>query len=326
MRPNTEPVSAARLRKHGKPLVVEAVELPEPGEDEVRIELQFAGVNPIDRYIAEGRVAPDGPLPRTLGGEASGTADGRPVLVAGEGLGAARDGLWAQAAVVPVGAVIALPDGVETREAAAMGIAGLTALKVVRELGKVDAEDRVLVLGASGGVGSMIVSLCHAAGATVWGQTGSADKVPLIEEHGAERVLVAGVETLAGELAGFEPTVVLDPLGGGFVAPVLDALAPRGRLISYGVSAGAEVQMNLQVLYRKMISLLGYGGTLLTRAERRPGLEAALEALRSGALRVRVDEVLPLEEVNDAFRRLVERRVQGKLLLGLGGIGVADSA
>jgi NADPH2:quinone reductase len=132
MRPSTQPVSAARLRKHGKPLVVEAVELPEPGEDEVRIELQFAGVNPIDRYIAEGRVAPDGPLPRTLGGEASGTADGRPVLVAGEGLGTARDGLWAQAAVVPVGSVIALPDGVETREAAAMGIAGLTALKVVR--------------------------------------------------------------------------------------------------------------------------------------------------------------------------------------------------
>jgi NADPH2:quinone reductase len=310
-------VKAARLREHGKPLVVEPVELPEPGPDEVRVELQFGGVNPIDRYIAEGRVAPDGPLPRTLGGEATGTAEGRPVLVAGEGLGAASDGLWAQAAVVPARAVIELPDGVEAREAAAMGIAGLTALKVVRELGAVDAEDRVLVLGASGGVGSMIVSLCHAAGATVWGQTGSADKVPLIEEHGADRVLVAGAETLAEELSGFEPTVVLDPLGDGFVAPVLDALTPRGRVVSYGVSAGAEVKLNLQVLYRKMISLLGYGGTLLTAEERRPGLEAALEALRAGELRVRIDQVLPLEDVNDAFRRLVERRVQGKLLLAL---------
>lgn len=317
MRPSTQPVSAARLRRHGKPLVVEPVELPEPGEGEVRVELQFAGVNPIDRYIAEGQVAPDGPLPRTLGGEASGRADGRLVLVAGEGLGTARDGLWAQAAVVPVGSVIALPEGVETREAAAMGIAGLTALKVVRELGEVNPDDRVLVLGASGGVGSMIVSLCHAAGATVWGQTGSADKVPLIEEHGAKRVLVAGAGRLAEELSGFEPTVVFDALGGDFVQVVLDTIAPRGRLVSFGASAGQEIKINIQVLYRKMVSLLGYGGIMLTPEERRPGLAAALQALRSGELRVRVDEVLPLEDVNDAFGRLVERRVQGKLLLGL---------
>ncbi|MGA2014839.1 MAG: hypothetical protein ABSH51_30525 [Solirubrobacteraceae bacterium] len=70
-------IAAARLRRHGEPLVVEQVELPEPGEGEVRVALQYAGVNPIDRYIAEGRVAPDGPLPRTLGGEAAGSLDGR---------------------------------------------------------------------------------------------------------------------------------------------------------------------------------------------------------------------------------------------------------
>jgi NADPH2:quinone reductase len=314
---NAQAVNAARLKEHGKPLVVEALELPDPGQDEVRVELEFAGVNPIDRYIAEGRVAPDGPLPRTLGGEAAGTADGRPVLVAGEGLGAARDGVWAQAAVVPSAAVVGLPEGVLTRDAAAMGIAGLTALNVVRELAKVGSEDHVLVLGAAGGVGSMIVSLAHVAGATVWGQTGSEDKVAGIEEHGADRVLVGGPEEISGELDGFQPTVVTDPLGGEFVAPAIEALAPRGRHVSYGVSAGAEVTMNIQVLYRKMLSLLGYGGMQLTREERRPGLAAALEALRAGELKVRIDEVLPLESVNEAFERLVDRRVEGKLLLGL---------
>src|ERR1700716_3493225 len=79
-------VRAARLREHGKPLAVETVELPTPGPDEVRVEMEFAGVNPVDRYMAEGRVAPDGPLPRTLGSEGAGTAAGRPVLVAGGGL------------------------------------------------------------------------------------------------------------------------------------------------------------------------------------------------------------------------------------------------
>lgn len=73
----SQTVGAARLHKHGEPLQVEAVELLEPGEDEVRVELEFAGINPIDRSIAEGRVAPDALLPRTLGGEGAGHIDGR---------------------------------------------------------------------------------------------------------------------------------------------------------------------------------------------------------------------------------------------------------
>jgi len=146
-------VRAARLHEHGKPLVVESVELPRPGEDELVVELEFGGVNPIDTYTAQGRVAPDGRLPRTLGGEASGAVDGRRVLVAGEGLGSGRDGVWAKAAVVPRAAVVELPDGAGSREAAAMGVAGLTAWNVVHELGGVSAEDRVLVLGPPAGSG-----------------------------------------------------------------------------------------------------------------------------------------------------------------------------
>lgn len=313
----SDPVRAARLHELGEPLVVEDVELPDPQNGEIHVELEFGGVNPIDFYIAQGRVNPDGPRPRTLGGEAAGTADGRRVLVAGESLGAARDGVWAQAAVVPEQAMIDLPEGVATRDAAAMGIAGLTALNVVRKLGCVADEDRVLVLGASGGVGSMIVSLAHAAGATVWGQTGSEAKADAIEAQGADRAIVAGPGEL-GELIGeFEPTVVFDPLGGGFVAPVLEAMAARGRLVSLGTSAGPDVSFNMQILYRKMISLRGYGGMQLRREERRSGLEEALQALAEGSIRVRIDELLPLVKVNDAFARLRERGVQGKLLLDL---------
>ena len=58
----------------------------------------------------------------------------------------------------------------------------------------------------------------------------------------------------------FEPTVAFDPLGDGFVAPLVEAMAPRGRIVSFGVSAGAEVTFNMQLLYRKAVSLLGYGG------------------------------------------------------------------
>ncbi len=306
-----------RLLAPGEPLVVQEVVLPEPGPGEVRVRLRYGGVNPIDRYNAEGRVFPGGQLPRTLGGEAAGELDGRPVLVAGEQLGGARDGVWAQAANVPAEAITPLPGGVGLREAAAMGIAGLTAVNCVRGLARVGSDDRVLVLGASGGVGSMIVSLTRAAGATVWGHTGSPEKVAGIGDDGADRVLVGGPGEIAAELADYAPTVAFDPLGDGFVAPLVEAMAPGGRIVSFGVSAGAQATLNLQQLYRKGLSLLGYAGLRLTREQRRAGLEEALEEVRSGRLRVRVDDVLELKRVGEAFQRLAERRVQGKLLLDL---------
>jgi NADPH2:quinone reductase len=310
-------IRAARLHEHGQPLAIESVELPPPREGEIRVELDFAGVNPVDRYVADGRVATDGPQPRTLGGEAGGTVDGRSVLLAGEGLGSARDGVWAEAAVVPAAAVVDLPDGVSTRDAAAMGVAGLTGWKVVREVAAVSADDHVLVLGAAGGVGSVIVSLADAAGATVWGQTGSEEKTEAVRSQGADRAIVAGPDQLAEAVAELEPTVVFDPLANGFVQPALDALCVRGRYVSFGTSAGPEVTLNMQTLYRKMISLLGYAGMQLGRAERRAGLVDALESLRAGELKMLIDEVLPLEQVNEAFARIEQRQVRGKLLLGM---------
>jgi NADPH2:quinone reductase len=343
-------VRAARLKEHGKPLHVKEVELREPGPDEVLVELRYGGVNPIDRYIAEGWVAGDRMLPRTLGVEASGTLDGRPVLVAGEGLGALRDGVWAEAAVVPRAAVVELPrgarvpggddapDGVDLRDAAAMGIAGLTAWEVVRELGRVTPEDRVLVLGASGGVGTMIVSLAQSIGATVWGQTASPEKTDVIERQGADRVIVTDPDDLVriaddpariaddparaiGDLARIigelEPTIVFDPLGGGFLAASIEALAIHGRIVSFGASAAADARFNLPKFYRKGLSLLGYAGGQLGRERRRAGLAQALEALRDGSLRVHLDEVLALGQVNEAFERLADRKVAGKLILDL---------
>ncbi len=310
-------VRAARLNRHGEPLQVTEVELPEPGPGESRVLLEFGGVNPVDGYVAAGQVAPDAALPRTLGAEAAGTIDGRPVLVAGEGLGSVRDGVWAEAAVVPDEAIYEIPEEVAPGAAAAMGIAGLTAWHVVHDVGQVGPEDRVLVLGASGGVGSTIVSLAHAAGATVWGQTGSGSKAAMIERQGADRVIVAGPDELGAQIRELAPTVVLDPLAGPFLPPAIGALAVRGRYVSYGASAGAEVSFDIRRMYRSRIALLGYGGMQLSREERRAGLERALAALADGTLKVPIDEVLPLEGVNEALGRFATRSLQGKVLLAL---------
>jgi NADPH:quinone reductase len=310
-------VKAARLHDHHSPLRVEEVELSAPAQGEVRVELAFAGVNPIDSYVARGLVAADGPLPRTVGGEASGLVDGRPVLVTGAGLGSTRDGVWAGAANVPETAVVPLPDGVGLQTAGAMGVAGLTAWHTLN-LAEVGPGDRVLVLGAGGGVGLTAVSLAVAMGATVWGQTGSTGKAEAIRRQGAHDVLVTDASGLAGALADRAPTVVLDGLGGGFTAAAVQALAPRGRLVLFGTSTGSTSTMELQPLYRKGLRLLGYGGLILTDAERREGLAEALTAVADGRMRIPIDRVLPLEEVGEAFRLIGDRAVTGKIVLELG--------
>jgi NADPH2:quinone reductase len=310
-------VTAARLHDHDDPLVIEDVDLPAPEEGEVRVELAFAGVNPVDSYVAQGRVAEDGPLPRTMGGEASGHVNGRPVLVSGAGLGSTRDGVWASAANVPGTAVVPLPDGVGLREAAAMGVAGLTAWDTLHLAG-VQPGDRVLVLGAGGGVGLTAVSLAAAMGATVWGQTGSPSKAEAIHRQGAHQVVVADAAGLAESVAELAPTVVIDGLGAGFTSAALSALEPHGRLVLFGTSAGSTSTMDLRTLYRKGLHILGYGGLMLSDEQRRAGLQDALTALADGRMRVPIGRTIPLEQVNDAFRLLGDRALTGKVVLDLG--------
>jgi NADPH2:quinone reductase len=309
-------VKAARLHHHGDPLAVDEVSLPAPAAGEVRVELAFAGVNPVDSYAAQGRVAPEGPLPRTLGGEASGYLDGRPVLVSGAGLGSTRDGVWAGAANVPESAVVPLPDGMGLREAAALGVAGLTAWDTLH-LADVQPADRVLVLGASGGVGLPTVSLAVAMGATVWGQTGNSDKADAIRAQGAHQVVVTDAAGLADALVDLSPTVVVDGLGGGFTPAALSAMAPYGRLVLFGTSAGPTSTLELRTLYRRGLRLLGYGGLMLSDEERRAGLAEALAALADGRMRIPIDRVLPLDQVNEAFALFGDRALTGKVVLDL---------
>jgi NADPH2:quinone reductase len=308
-------VTAARLIEHGKPLEIQDVELPEPGAGEVLLDVAFSGVNPVDMYAAQGRVAADAPVPRTLGTEGSGTVDGRRVVVRGFGIGTDRDGLWATAAVVPRDALVDVPDGVDLETAAAMGVAGVTAWRTVHELAQVNSDDTVLVLGASGGVGSIIVSAARAAGATVIGQTGREDNTGWITGRGADHVVVTGPEDLADAAAPYHPTVVFDGLGGEFTGAALEALEPHGRHVIFGASAGPEGHVSLQALYGRGLRVLGYAGLLESDEAMKTAIEHALQALTAGELSVPIDAAVPLDQVNEAFERIQDRGVRGKLVL-----------
>ncbi len=312
-------ITAARLVEHGKPLEIQEVELPEPGDGEAVLKVAFSGVNPVDMYAAEGRVAAEAPVPRTLGTEGAGTVDGRPVVARGYGIGTARDGLWANAAVVPRAALVDVPEGVDLKTAAAMGVAGVTAWRTVHELAHVSADDTVLVLGASGGVGSIIVSAAHAAGATVIGQTGQQGNSGWITGRGADDVIVTDAGGLAGAAAPFRPTVMFDGLGDGFTGAAIEALQPHGRLVIFGASAGPQGQVPLQSLYSKGIRVLGYAGLLESDEAMSSAIGKALRALAAGELSVPVDAALPLDQVGQAFERISDRKVLGKLVLDTHG-------
>ncbi len=308
-------IRAARLSAHGAPLRVEEMELPDPGPGEVVVELAAAGVNPVDRYAAQGMVAVDGPLPRTLGGEGAGWLDGAPVAVAsGGGLGSTADGTWAEAVVVARDKLIALDPRVELSAAAGLGVAGVTAYKTVVEVGEVTSADRVLVLGAAGGVGLAIVSLALAAGARVLGQAGSAGKADAVRAFGAEAV-VADADSLAASARDFVPTIVFDPLGAGFTPAALAILAPRGRHVIFGTSAGSQSEIALQPFYRGSQRLLGYGGLGLSAAERHAGAQAAAAAMEDGRLRIHVGKVVALSEAAGVFAALGDRSLAGKLVI-----------
>jgi len=211
--------------------------------------------------------------------------------------------------------LIDVPEGVDLQAAAAMGVAGVTAWRTVTELAQVTADDTVLVLGASGGVGSIIVSVAHALGATVAGQTGHEDNAAWIKERGADHVLVADAGHLAGAVADLRPTAAFDGLGDGFTGAAIEALQPHGRLVLFGTSAAPEGQVPLRSLYGKGLRVLGYAGLLESDEAMNAAIREALQALADGRLTVPVDSAMPLEQLNEAFDRIRQRQVRGKIVL-----------
>jgi NADPH2:quinone reductase len=304
---------AARVHRFGDPLQIDDLPDPERGPGEVLVDIEFVGVNPLDVGVTAGTVAGGTqPLPFIPGLEAVGVVDGRRYVVHEPSYGTTRDGLYRERAAVPEAALFPLPDGVDPAQASAVPVAGRTAWWLVNEVAPVKAGDRVIVLGASGGVGSLVVQLAKAKGALVWGQTSSQNKEESITAAGADRVLVANADNLAAQLVELAPAIAFDALGGSFTRALVEALELGGRIGLYGASSNPEATLDLRTLYRKGVSLLpGSVPPYRTRA----AIEAALAELAAGHMRVRVDAVLPLDRAAEAHRRLVDKAVRGKLIL-----------
>ncbi len=307
---------AARLHSIGGTLQLDELPDPQPGPDEQLVEIAYASVNPLDVWITQGNVgAAAAHLPWTPGSEATGHVDGRPVLVRGGGLGVMRPGLYCSRIAVPEACLVPLDSNADLAQVAAMPVAGITAFSALHGRAHVEPGDRVLVLGASGGVGSMAVQLAKAAGATVWGHTGSPHKAAGIIANGADNVVVASAGALESAIEDYRATVILDALGGPFTDAAIAGIANKGRLVVYGTSNDERVTINLRRLYRKGVTLLGYSGLVDTPEEQRESLDTLLAMMTAGALHVPIGEVLPLSAAADALARILDRGVEGKIVL-----------
>jgi NADPH2:quinone reductase len=312
---------AVVLREFGAPgnLRLEEVEDPRPGPGQVRIATRAAGVHLIDTKLRAGvqmGAVPLPALPAIPGREVAGAVDtlgdgvdrtwlGRRVVAH---LGPASAG-YAELAVREVDAIHALPDGLAEEAAVAMIGTGRTAMAIL-DAAAIAPGDRVLVLAAAGGLGSLLVQAARAAGATVIGAAGGPEKVAHVQALGAERAVdyrVAGWSEDVGEV-----TVALDGVGGELGRAALELLAPGGRLILYGRASGELTPLSAGDLFRRGITASAAIGPRVrdTRALE----ERALAAAAAGEL-VPTLQRFPLGDAAAAHAALEGRATTGKVVL-----------
>jgi NADPH2:quinone reductase len=318
-------VKAVQITEFGGPDVLEVADLPqpEPGKGEVLIEVARAGMNFADTHQRENSYLAKFELPLVLGGEVAGR------VVAGDGfepgqrvVAMLRSGGYAEYAVAPAAQTFPLPDGLEDGAALALLIQGLTAWHLYRTSAKLAEGESVVVISGAGGVGSLAVQLAKPLGAgRVIATASSEDKRKLVVEHGADAAVDTNADDLTAALIdanGDERVdVVLEMAGGSVFDQSLEALAPFGRLVTYGIASREQNEVQSGRLMRKSRGVIGFW--LMHCLGRRDMMEEPLADLfdrtARGELRPQIGATYPLMEVRRAHEDLQGRRTSGKLLL-----------
>jgi NADPH:quinone reductase len=309
-------VRAVVFERNGGPEVLEPkeVEDPSPGEGEVLVQVQAAGVNYRDVYEREGHGYGSKP-PAIIGVEGAGT-----IIDSGERVAWSHvPGSYAERVAAPRERLVPVPDGVSTEVAAAAILQGMTAHYLASDSYPVQEGDWVLVHAAAGGVGLLLTQLAKLRGGRVLATTSTEEKAALAREAGADEV--SGYEGFADrvkEISGDGAAAVYDGVGKATFLEGLEALRPTGRMILYGAASGQPDPLDVAML-APAGSLYVQRPTLMTYT-RTPELLRELagrlfELIADSKLEVRIGARYPLEQAARAHADLEARKTTGKLLL-----------
>jgi NADPH:quinone reductase-like Zn-dependent oxidoreductase len=309
-------------------LRLEEIPVPPVGADDVLVRMRATSVNTPDwatvtgvPYI--GRLASGLRRPKRAvrGSDVAGVVEavgGRVTdLVPGdEVLGSTRflAGAFAQYVVVPAAQLVKKPAGLTFTDAAASVMTGLAALVAMRDVAQVGAGTRVLINGASGGVGTMAVQIAKVLGAEVTGVCGTAGKIELVRSLGADHVIDYTKEDFTQGRQRFD--VVLDNVLNHPPKASARVLAPNGMLIPNSIGYTGGLLAGLPRMARA--ALMGLGSTtvkLVSPAVNRENLDALCRLLESGEVRVVIDKTYPLDQAAGAVTHMLEHHASGKIAI-----------
>jgi NADPH2:quinone reductase len=306
---------------------------PAPVADRVRVRVHAAGLNHADILQRRGSYpAPPG-YPQNIPGlefagevEAIGDAVGA-WKIGDRVFGIIAGGAQAELVVVPESNLARVPAQLSWDEAGAMPEVFITAHDALFTRAGLQMGDRVLVHAVASGVGTAAVQLAHAIGATVYGTSRNADKLNRMRELklGMDESVAVGdapakfVEAVQKWTNGAGVDVILDLVGGSYFPPSLEALSIRGRIISVGTMAGAKSEIDLGLLLRKRVTIIGTmlrGRSIEEKAEAtRFFASSVLPLVSRGAIRPVIDRVYSVDEIREAHERMESNQSFGKIVL-----------
>jgi NADPH:quinone reductase len=319
---------AARMTAYGPAelLSIDEIDDPVAGPDEIVVGIEAAAVNYPDLLIMSGDYQVKWPLPLIPGSEYAGT-----VLSVGSSVqalspgdrvgGSVAVGAFASQVAVPARNVWVVPDSVDMAEAAAFRVTYLTSYHALRSVAEVQPGEWVVVLGAAGGVGIAAIDIAKLLGARVIAVAGSAHKLEVCRERGADATINYAEEDLKQrikDITGGGANVVIDPVGGPFSEAALRATAWGGRFVCIGFASGEIPRIPLNLVLLKGVIVLGM--EIRTFGQNRPEAAArdeaeAFEHFAAGRLRPYVEARFTLDKTLDALLSVRERRAIGKVVI-----------
>ena len=301
--------------------------VPSMGDNDVLIKVKSAGMNFPDTLIIEGKYQSKPELPFIPGNELSGVVEavGRNVSKFGVGdsvVSMVGHGAFCELAVADQSVVFSMPKTLSFTEAAGIGVTYFTTYHAYKQRANLQPGETVLVLGAGGGVGITAVELAKAMGAKVIAAASTAEKLALAKRMGADELINYSEQPLketVKELTGGKGVdVVYDPVGGDFSEEALRCMAWKGRFLVIGFAAGPIPKIPLNLALLKGCDIVGvFWGAFTVREPElyRRNIDELWSMFSEGKLKPVVTDKFSLENFEQGFNCLSERRARGKVVL-----------